>query len=69
MSCLKKARVVEFFYGTADGGTRFREVLEKREDGTGRHFVRTEIIISPKLMTSVRPENGTFYDGTAALNT
>jgi hypothetical protein len=43
--------------------------LEKREDGAGRHFVHTAIINSAEFMTSIRPENGAFYDGTAALNT
>jgi hypothetical protein len=28
----------------------------------------TAIINSPKFKTSIRPENGTSYDGTAALN-
>jgi len=40
----------------------------KEGDGTGRHFGRIEIVSLPELMIAVRPEHGTFYDGTAALN-
>lgn len=42
--------------------------LRKKEDGTGRRLGRTEIINPPEFVMAIRPKHGTFYDGTAALN-
>ncbi|MBI3656789.1 MAG: hypothetical protein HY232_10265, partial [Acidobacteria bacterium] len=43
--------------------------LSKRETALDGTFGRTQIINSPKFMIAIRQENGTPYDGTAALNT
>ena len=38
-------------------------------DGAERHCARIDIINLTEFVMPVRPEHGTFYDGTAALNT
>ena len=41
----------------------------KEGDGARRHFRHTGIVILTKIAIPIRPKHGTFYDGTAALNT
>ena len=41
----------------------------KEGDGARRHFSHTGIVFPTKIAISIRPKHGTFYDGTAALNT
>jgi hypothetical protein len=37
-------------------------------DGAERHFARVDIVNLTEFVMPLRPEDGTFYDGTAALN-
>lgn len=57
-----------FFDGTAAAELNGRG-LRKGEDGAGRHFAHIAIVNSPGLTILIRHKHGTFYDGTAALNT
>ncbi len=42
--------------------------LLKGMDGAGRHFARAAIVNPTEFVMPLRPEDGAFYDGTAALN-
>ena len=53
-----------FFDGTPDGATRFIRI----EKGRGTALTALRPHSRRNLTMTVRPEHGTFYDGTAALN-
>ena len=58
----------DLFDGACGRRDSVRQDLEKEKDGADGHFGRAGIVNSSESMISIRPKNGTFYDGTAALN-
>jgi hypothetical protein len=57
-----------FCDGTADGGTRLIRIIAKGWTALQRRFDHVGIVNLTGFVMPIRPKDGTFYDGTAALN-
>ena len=68
-SCCPKPVVESSRIPTALGAARLASLGPKQREGRhGRHFGRSESVSLLESTRTLRPENGTFYGATAALN-